>query len=71
MKKGRSNSDKVSVRSNTKTKVLKERSMNQIEYIGMDVHKAMTVIAVLDITGKVVTETMIETKGSTILNDHK
>jgi transposase len=68
MKKGRSNSDKVAVISNTKTKVLKERPMNQIKYIGMDVHKAMTVIAVLDITGKVVSETIIETKGSTILD---
>jgi transposase len=68
MKKGRSNSDKVAVISNTKTKVLKERPMNQIKYIGMDVHKAMTVIAVLDITGKVVSETILETKGSTILD---
>jgi transposase len=40
--------------------------MKQIKYIGMDVHKAMTVIAVMDGAGKVVAESIIETKGSTI-----
>ena len=42
--------------------------MNQEKYIGMDVHKAMTVIAVLNSDGKVVAEGIIETKGSTILD---
>ncbi len=42
--------------------------MKLIKYIGMDVHKAMTVIAVLDSAGKVVAESIIETKGSTILD---
>ena len=42
--------------------------MNQIKYIGMDVHMAMTVIAVLNSTGKVVAEAIIETKASTILD---
>jgi transposase len=68
MKKRRSNNGKVAACSSTKTKPLKERPMNQIKYIGMDVHKAMTVIVVLDIAGKVVAEAIIETKGSTILD---
>ncbi len=42
--------------------------MNRIKYIGMDVHKAMTVIAVLDSAGKVLAEAIIETKGSTIVD---
>ena len=42
--------------------------MKLIKYIGMDVHKAMTVIAVLDSAGKVLAESIIETKGSTILD---
>ena len=42
--------------------------MKLIKYIGMDVHKAMTVIAVLDSAGKVLAEAIIETKGSTILD---
>ena len=45
--------------------------MNQIKYIGMDVHMATTVIAVRDNTGKVVTEAIIETKASTILDFFK
>ena len=42
--------------------------MNQIKYIGMDVHKAMTVIAVLDSAGRVVAKTIVQTKGSAILD---
>ena len=42
--------------------------MKLIKYIGMDVHKAMTVIVVLDSAGKVLAEAIIETKGSTILD---
>jgi len=61
MKKGRSNSDKVLVSSSTKTKSLKERPMNQIKYIGMDVHKATTVIVVLNVAGKAIAEAVIET----------
>jgi len=45
--------------------------MNLIKYIGMDVHKAMTVIAVLDSAGKVLAEAIIETKGSTIVDFFK
>jgi transposase len=66
MKKGRSDNGKVAVSSNTKTKLSKERPMKLLKYIGMDVHKAMTVIAVLDSTGNILAESIIETKGSTI-----
>jgi len=40
--------------------------MNQTKYIGMDVHMTSTVISILNSTGKVVTEAIIETKASTI-----
>ena len=42
--------------------------MNHLKYIGMDVHKATTVIAVLNAVGKVVQETIIETKAEAILD---
>ncbi len=42
--------------------------MKLTKYIGMDVHKAMTVIAVVDSAGRVLAEAIIETKGSTILD---
>src|SRR6266853_2220363 len=38
-----------------------------IKYIGMDVHKEATVIAVLDGSGKLVMESIVETKASSIL----
>ena len=38
-----------------------------IKYIGMDVHKEATVIAVLNDTGKLVMESIVETKASSIL----
>jgi hypothetical protein len=68
MKKGRSDNGKVVASSTDKTKPSKERPMKLIKYIGMDVHKAMTVIAVLDSAGKVLAEAIIETEGSTILD---
>jgi transposase len=68
MKRGRSNRDKIVVSSNTKTKPPKERPVNETKYIGMDVHMATTVIAVLNSVGKVVAEAIIETKASTILD---
>ena len=58
--KKRSFNDKVI--AGHKTKTSKERSMNQIKYIGMDVHMTMTVIAVLNSTGKQIIEAIIETK---------
>ena len=42
--------------------------MNLLKYIGMDVHKATTVITVLNAQGKVVQETIIETKAEAILD---
>jgi transposase len=42
--------------------------MNKIKFIGMDVHKATNVIAVLDGTGKLVTEAIIENKSAAILD---
>jgi transposase len=63
--KRRSSDDKVEVEAKTKSK--KERPMNTIKYIGMDVHKATTVIAVLNHLGKVISEAIVETKGSSIL----
>jgi transposase len=67
MKKKRSSSDKI---EKCRTNILsrKERSMNILKYIGMDVHKATTVIAVLNDQGKVVQETIIETKPEAILD---
>ncbi len=41
--------------------------MNDIKYIGMDVHKATIVIAVLNGDGKLIMESIIETKAATIL----
>ena len=65
--KKRSSGDKVIVRRKTKpTKSSKERTMNIIKYIGMDVHVATTVIAIRNSNGKVLTEAIVETKTSTI-----
>jgi hypothetical protein len=41
--------------------------MDSTKYIGMDVHKETISIAVLDSSGKLVVECIIETKASTIL----
>jgi transposase len=68
MRKRRSKSGKVEVESQAKTKLLKEREMNLLKYIGMDVHKATTVIAVLSETGKVLAEAIVETKAHAILD---
>jgi hypothetical protein len=38
-----------------------------IKYIGMDVHKEAIVIAVLEGSGRMVMETILETKASSIL----
>jgi len=42
--------------------------MNIGKYIGMDVHKAMTVIAVLNSDGKLPAEAITETKSQTIVD---
>src|SRR5262249_17971272 len=41
--------------------------MNSEKYIGLDVHQATISVAVLDHTGKVVMECVLETKAATIL----
>jgi hypothetical protein len=42
--------------------------MDNVKYIGMDVHKEAISIAVLNSSGKLVMESTIETKASTILD---
>ena len=41
--------------------------MNQAKYIGMDVHQATISVAVLDSAGKLILESVLETKAATIL----
>jgi len=41
--------------------------MNQARYIGMDVHQATISVAVMDASGKLVMECILETKAATIL----
>ena len=41
--------------------------MNSIKYIGLDVHKETVSIAVMNATGKLIMESIIETKAATIL----
>ena len=42
--------------------------MDSVKYIGMDVHKEAVAIAVLNSSGKLVMECVIETKAVTILD---
>jgi transposase len=41
--------------------------MSSAKYIGLDVHQATTVAAVLDVSGKLVMQAIIETKASTVV----
>src|ERR1022692_3831205 len=41
--------------------------MNSEKYIGLEVHQATIVVAVMDSTGKLVTESILETEAATIL----
>ena len=41
--------------------------MNQAKYIGMDVHQATISVAVIDSVGKLILESILETKDSTYL----
>jgi transposase len=41
--------------------------MNDAKYIGLDVHQATISVAILDSTGKLVMEAILETKTETIL----
>ena len=45
--------------------------MNQEKYIGMDVHQATISVAVLDSSGKLIMECILETKAATILEFHR
>jgi hypothetical protein len=45
----------------------KERVVNQAKYIGMDVHQAAISVAVMDSVGKLILESILETKAATIL----
>ena len=40
--------------------------MNDEKYIGLDVHQATIVVAVMDSSGKLVMESILETKAATI-----
>ena len=42
--------------------------MNSEKYIGLDVHQATISVAVLDPTGKLVMESILETRAATILS---
>jgi len=64
--KRRSLDDKVAVPP--KTEPPKERPMNTSKYIGMDVHMATTVIAVLNGDGKELAQAIIETKSTSIID---
>jgi hypothetical protein len=55
----------LSVRSNPSRK--STLYLDGVKYIGMDVHKEAISIAVLNSSGKLVMECIIETKASTIL----
>src|SRR6266852_477623 len=41
--------------------------MNQEKYIGMDVHQATISVAIMDSSGKLIVESILETKAATIL----
>ena len=41
--------------------------MNQAKYIGMDIHHATISVAVMDSAGKLIPESILETKAATIL----
>jgi hypothetical protein len=40
--------------------------VNQAKYIGMDVHRATISVAVIDAAGKLILESLLETKAATI-----
>jgi hypothetical protein len=58
---------KISVGTNDLSPKEATEMSRDIKYIGMDVHKEAIVIAVLDGSGKLVMETIVETKASGIL----
>ena len=46
----------------------KEHPMDSEKYIGLDVHQATISVAVMDSTGKVVMECILETKAATFFS---
>jgi hypothetical protein len=58
---------KISVGTNDLSPKEATEMSRDIKYIGMDVHKEAIVIAVLNGSGKLVMETILETKASSIL----
>src|SRR6266478_4535527 len=58
---------KVSVGTNDLSPKEATQMSHDVKYIGMDVHKEGIVIAVLNGSGKLVMETIVETKASSIL----
>src|ERR1700736_2229655 len=58
---------KTSVETNELSPKEATQMSHEVKYIGMDVHKEAIVIAVLNGSGKLVMETILETKGSSIL----
>jgi hypothetical protein len=58
---------KISVGTNELSPKEATQMSHEVKYIGMDVHKEAIVIAVLDGSGKLVMETIVETKASSIL----
>jgi hypothetical protein len=58
---------KISVSTNTLPPKEATRMSYDVKYIGMDVHKEAIVIAVLNEGGKLVMESVIETRASSIL----
>jgi hypothetical protein len=58
---------KISVGTNDLSPKEATQMSHEVKYIGMDVHKEAIVIAVLDGSGKLVMETIVETKASSIL----
>jgi hypothetical protein len=58
---------KTSVDTNELSPKEATQMSHEVKYIGMDVHKEAIVIAVLNGSGKLVMETIVETKASSIL----
>src|ERR1700730_10974067 len=58
---------KISVVTNNLPPKEATQMSHDVKYIGMDVHKEAIVIAVLKVSGKLVMETILETKASSIL----
>jgi len=46
----------------------REQPMKCDKYMGMDVHQATTVVAVVDAEGKMVLETIVETQAASIFD---